>query len=86
MRAAELRGTELPAGHFTDPLDARLGDIAAAGLSASERCRRFSTAAGFASGSGQREAVKRIVAEHLEDLRSGGVEAALSAMSGDRAS
>ena len=31
IRAAELRGTKLPAGHFTDPLDAPLAKIAEAG-------------------------------------------------------
>ena len=28
IRAAELRGATLPSGHFTDPLDAKLGEIA----------------------------------------------------------
>ena len=80
IRAAELRGSELPAGHFTDPLDARLGEIFAAGEPAAGTVRAVFEAAGFARGSAHRGALEKLVADHLDRLRAGGVRAALASL------
>lgn len=80
IRAAELRGSELPAGHFTDPLDARLGEIFGASEPAAETVRAVFEAAGFARGSAHRGALEKLVADHLDRLRTGGVRAALASL------
>ena len=78
--AAELRGSRLPAGHFTDPLDGQLSDLAS-NPSAAETVVRVFDIAGFGGNSLHREQLKALVSAHLETLRKGGVAAALSALS-----
>jgi fructuronate reductase len=80
IRASELRGTLLPAGHFTDPLDPRLGSLPPS-QPATERIRAVFDMAGFAAGSAYRGALEAIASRHLDALRSGGVAAALAAFS-----
>jgi len=80
IRAAELRGSELPAGHFTDPLDAKLGEIAGRGGSAADTVAAVFDAAGFARDSKHRATLETLVVDHLDRLRSSGVKAALAAL------
>ena len=81
IHAAELRGSKLPAGHFTDPLDGQLSALAASDLSAGETVARVFDIAGFAGNSPHREQLKSLASAHLETLRKSGVAAALSALS-----
>jgi fructuronate reductase len=84
IRAAELRGTQLPAGHFTDPLDAPLTAIAEAAQPAGETVAAIFELAGFARGSLHRAALEKLAAGHLDKLRQGGAAAALAALSSTR--
>lgn len=81
IRAAELRGTTLPAGHFTDPLDAPLAKIAEAAEPAKETVAAIFELAGFAGGSSHRPALEKFASDHLDTLRKKGVAAALAALS-----
>ena len=83
IRACELRGTSLPAGHFTDPLDTRLAAIAGAGTTPAQTVTAIFDATGFAAGSSRRAALEQLTAGHLETLRGGGVAPALAALGGD---
>ncbi len=80
IRAAELRGSKLPAGHFTDPLDVSLADIFARSLSAAETAKTVLQLAGFAQGSTHREKLTGLVSAHLETLRKDGVAPAVAAL------
>jgi fructuronate reductase len=80
IRAAELRGTTLPAGHFTDPLDAPLAKIAQAAQPAGDTVAAVFELAGFARGSAHRAALEKLASAHLDRLRQGGVAAALAAL------
>lgn len=81
IAACEARGRSLPAGHFTDPLDAALETIFAKSGSAAETVDEVFAAAGFAAGSEHLEALKRTAARHLETLRRSGPAAALKELS-----
>jgi fructuronate reductase len=81
IRAAELRGTKLPSGHFTDPFDAPLAKIAEAAGTANDTVANIFGLAGFARGSSHRAGLEKLVSAHLETLRMSGVEAALAALS-----
>ncbi|HEY6632746.1 MAG TPA: mannitol dehydrogenase family protein [Rhizobiaceae bacterium] len=80
VRAAELRGSKLPAGLFTDPLDAPLAKIADAALPAEDTVAAVFELAGFARGNAQRATLEKLAAAHLGKLRQGGVAAALAAL------
>lgn len=80
IRAAELRGTALPAGHFTDPLDAPLARLAQAAQPAADTVSAVFELAGFARGSADRPALEKLASVHLDMLRGGGVAAALAAL------
>jgi len=80
IRAAELRGTMMPANHFSDPLDSRLAALPP-GQPAHDTVRAIFDMAGFAGVSAHREALKTITSRHLDALRNGGVPAALAAFS-----
>jgi fructuronate reductase len=80
IRAAELRGTKLPGGHFTDPLDGSLAKIAEAQPAQGTAGAVFELI-GFASGSAHRTALEKLVSAHLYILRESGVDAALAALS-----
>ncbi|MEQ1943732.1 mannitol dehydrogenase family protein [Mesorhizobium sp. VNQ89] len=86
IRAAELRGTELPAGHFTDPLDSKLADVARTGGSAVETVEAIFDLAGLSDGSFHRPALEAMVAGHLDLLRIIGVEATLAQFEAGRTS
>jgi fructuronate reductase len=81
IRAAELRGTKLPANHFTDPLDAPLSKIAEAARPSNETVSAVFELAGFAGDSAHRAALEKLASAHLDTLRKGGVAAALAALS-----
>jgi len=73
IACCEARGSSLPAGHFTDPLDSDLEAIFASGPSAAETVRKVFTRAGFDAVTG--EAGKRLAemaAGHLETIRRSG--------------
>ncbi|WP_109575048.1 mannitol dehydrogenase family protein [Aminobacter sp. AP02] len=77
IAACEARGNSLPAGHFTDPLDAALGAIFAKSLGAAETVDEVFGAAGFAAGSDNLATLKRTAARHLASLRRNGAAATL---------
>jgi fructuronate reductase len=79
IRAAELRGATLPSGHFTDPLDAKLGEIANTERPSADTVATVFALAGFASGNPHRAAFETLVSRHLDKLRGGDVRAALAA-------
>jgi fructuronate reductase len=78
IAAAEQRGKRLPAGLFTDPLDAKLATIFAAGHGAEQTVRDVFAAAGFSVASAEDPLIP-IAARHLAALRDRGVAATLSA-------
>lgn len=78
IAACEARGNTLPAGHFTDPLDAELSKIFARKQGASETVRDVFAAAGF-SGASAEDPLPVIAAAHLDAIRSKGPRAAISA-------
>ncbi|WP_455273571.1 mannitol dehydrogenase family protein [Rhizobium herbae] len=77
LAAAEARGKELPAGHFTDPLDSTLAGIFTSAANAMEIADATFDAAGFATGSPHRQALVGMTAGHLDSLRQNGAEATL---------
>ncbi|MBZ9675501.1 mannitol dehydrogenase family protein [Mesorhizobium sp. ES1-1] len=80
IAACEERGKTLPDGHFTDPLDAALGETATRQLSSTETVASIFDLAGFAKGKPEGESLMELTARHLERLRRGGPAAAFSAM------
>ena len=81
IRAAELRGTKLPAGHFTDPLDAPLARIAEAGQPASGHGRAPSSSLPVSrEAKPHRATLEKLASAHLDTLRKDGVAAALAAL------
>ena len=82
IRAVELRGTKLPSGHFTDPLDAPLAKIAQTAQPAKDTVATVFELAGFAGGSAHRAALENLVSAHLDTLRKQGVDMALKASTG----
>jgi fructuronate reductase len=80
VRAAELRGSELPDAHFTDPLDAKLCEIAGRSDSASDTVAAVFDAAGFAGKNPHRATLEALAADHLDRLRKSGVKATLDAL------
>ena len=77
IAAAEARGRELPAAHFTDPLDSALADIFTSRANAMEIADAAFDVAGFAAGSPYREELVRMTAGHLVSLRRNGAEATI---------
>jgi fructuronate reductase len=78
IAACEARGNSLPAGHFNDPLDAKLAEIFARKLGASETVRAVFAAAGFSVASAE-DPLPVIAAAHLETIRAKGARAAIEA-------
>jgi fructuronate reductase len=78
IACCEARGASLPAGHFTDPLDAELQAIFASRRPARETVCEIFARAGFdaVTGSAARP-LADLVAEHLDILRHDGPAAAL---------
>jgi fructuronate reductase len=81
IRAAELRGTKLPAGHFTDPLDAPLAKIAERMQPAKDTVAAVFELAGFGGDSAHRATPEMLASSHLDILRKEGIAAALAALS-----
>ena len=80
MAAVEARGRSLPAGHFTDPLDARLNEIASQRMTAPDTVHAVFDAAGFAKDSRYRDRLAGLAARHLETIRNRSVETALASL------
>ena len=78
IAAAEQRGRTLPAGHFTDPLDAELAAIFAAEQDAGATVDAVFAAAGFAAGFSRRDHLVALSAKHLDALRRKGAIQTLS--------
>jgi fructuronate reductase len=78
MAAAEARGRSLPTGHFTDPLDVRLAEIASQRMTAPDTVNAVFDSAGFAKDSVHRGELKVLVARHLKTIRNRSVETALA--------
>ena len=85
MAAAEARGRTLPAGHFTDPLDGRLDEIAKRGMTASDTVSAVFDLAGFAKDSIHRDKLKVLIARHLDTIRKRSAEAALASLNAQEA-
>jgi len=80
IAACQSRGASLPAGHFTDPLDAKLAAIFAGNPDAAETVRLVFAAAGFDALAG--EAAARLAAlatGFLHIIRTNGPRAAIAA-------
>lgn len=82
IHACAQRGTALPAGHFTDPLDSALADFNANTLPAAEAVSGIFDLAGFAHGDSLRDTLKTLTTNHLTSLRDGGAAATLERMGG----
>lgn len=80
MAAAETRGRTLPAGHFTDPLDQRLTEIAKQRMTAPDTVSAVFDSAGFAKDSVYRDKLKALAARHLETIRNRSADAALASL------
>jgi fructuronate reductase len=80
IAACEARGGTLPAGHFSDPLDAGMAALATGSLAASDAVAAVFDLAGFASGRVERQQLADLSAAHLTRLRQGGVASALAAL------
>jgi fructuronate reductase len=80
IACCEARGTSLPAGHFTDPLDGALAAIFAARPSAAETVRQVFETAGFGAVVGEAgDKLMAIASGHLEAIRQKGARAAIAA-------
>ncbi|TGQ74892.1 MAG: mannitol dehydrogenase family protein [Mesorhizobium sp.] len=80
IAACETRGKSLPAGHFTDPLDASLSDLFARQLPIAQTVAAVFDLAGFAKGHDERQTLIEFVATHLVHLRKGGTTLAFAAL------
>ena len=80
MAAAAARGRTLPAGHFTDPLDARLNEIAKQHMTAPDTVNAIFDSAGFAKDSIHRNKLEVLVARQLDTIRKRSAEAALASL------
>jgi fructuronate reductase len=77
IAACEARGSQLAAGLFTDPLDARLGEIFGRGEGAEATVRAVFAAAGF-SVAGAEDPLVPLAARHLASLRDKGAAATVA--------
>ncbi|MBZ9658990.1 mannitol dehydrogenase family protein [Mesorhizobium sp. ESP-6-4] len=80
IAACAARGRTLPEGHFTDPLDAALGDLFGRNLPTAEMTAAVFDLAGFAKGHSERQKLIEFVATHLVHFKQGGPELALAAL------
>ncbi|MFI0842746.1 mannitol dehydrogenase family protein [Mesorhizobium sp. IMUNJ 23232] len=83
IAACRKRGRSLPAGHFTDPLDARLADIFASTGEPAELVHAVFAAAGFSGGGG--DAMEATATRHLTTIFEKGAADAISAAAKQRA-
>ncbi len=82
IAACETRGDRLPRGHFTDPLDQPLGELAERHLPAADMTRAVFDLAGFASRRSGREKLIELTAAYLDGLRGEGSAAVLTGLDG----
>ncbi|MDG4883281.1 mannitol dehydrogenase family protein [Mesorhizobium sp. WSM4884] len=80
IAACAARGSTLPEGHFTDPLDAALTSLLAQQLPANETVTEVFELAGFAKGHAERQTLIELVAVHLVHLRREGPVLAFAAL------
>jgi fructuronate reductase len=80
IAAAEARGHALPAGHFTDPLDSRLDQIANHRMTATDTVNTVFDCTGFAKDAVHRGKLAALAAQHLDTIRNRGVETALASL------
>ncbi|MBZ9844939.1 mannitol dehydrogenase family protein [Mesorhizobium sp. CA5] len=80
IAACAARGSSLPEGHFTDPLDAALGNLFGRNLPTAEMTAAVFDLAGFAKGHSERQRLIGFVATHLVHFKQGGPKLALAAL------
>jgi len=80
IAACAARGGTLPDAHFTDPLDAALGDLFDRNLPTAETAEAVFDLAGFAKGHPERQRLIEFVATHLVHFRQGGPALAFAAL------
>ena len=80
IAAAEARGRTLPVGHFTDPLDQKLDEIAHQRMTAPDTVNAVFDCTGFAKDSVHRDRLAGLAARHLETIRNRSVETALASL------
>lgn len=80
IAACGARGTTLPEGHFTDPLDTALTALLSQHLPANETVAAVFDLAGFARDHAERQTLIELVAVHLVHLRRGGPTLAFAAL------
>lgn len=80
IAACAARGKTLPAGHFTDPLDAALTALLSEQLPANETVTAVFDLAGFARDHAERQTLIELVAVHLVHLRRDGPVLAFAAL------
>ncbi|MBZ9815482.1 mannitol dehydrogenase family protein [Mesorhizobium sp. CA7] len=80
IAACAARGSSLPDGHFTDPLDAALGDLFGRNLPTATLAEAVFDLAGFAKGHAERQRLIEFVATHLVHFKQGGPTLAFAAL------
>ncbi|TPI45599.1 mannitol dehydrogenase family protein [Mesorhizobium sp. B2-9-1] len=80
IAACAARGSSLPEGHFTDPLDAALGELFGRNLPTATMAEAVFDLAGFAKGHPERRKLIEFVATHLVHFKQGGPQLALAAL------
>ncbi|TPJ34148.1 mannitol dehydrogenase family protein [Mesorhizobium sp. B2-8-3] len=80
IAACAARGKTLPESHFTDPLDAALGDLFGRNLPTAEMAAAVFDLAGFAKGHPERRKLIEFVATHLVHFKHGNPKLALAAL------
>ncbi|PBB16752.1 mannitol dehydrogenase family protein [Mesorhizobium sp. WSM4313] len=80
ITACAARGSSLPEGHFTDPLDIALGDLFGRNLPTATLAEAVFDLAGFAKGHAERQRLIEFVATHLVHFKQGGPKLAFAAL------
>jgi fructuronate reductase len=80
IAACAARGSSLPEGHFTDPLDAALGELFGRNLPTATMAEAVFDLAGFAIGHTERQRLIEFVATHLVHFEQGGPKLAFAAL------
>ncbi|TPI62742.1 mannitol dehydrogenase family protein [Mesorhizobium sp. B3-1-7] len=80
IAACAARGKTLPESHFTDPLDAALGDLFGRNPPTAEMTAAVFDLAGFAKGHLERRKLIEFVATHLVHFKHGNPKLALAAL------
>ncbi|AZO35865.1 MAG: mannitol dehydrogenase family protein [Mesorhizobium sp.] len=80
IAACAARGGALPEAHFTDPLDAALGELFGRNLPTATMAEAVFDLAGFANGHAERQRLIEFVATHLVHFKQGGPKLAFAAL------